>query len=103
MIARIWRGQTRPEDAEAYLEVLKRTGVPDYQRTSGNRGVIVLRRVSDRGAEFLLLTLWDDWPAIIEFAGDEFDLARYHAEDEDYLTDRPERVDHYDVVFQDLE
>ena len=44
MITRIWRGITRKELADEYLAYLQETGLRDYSKTRGNRGVMVLRR-----------------------------------------------------------
>lgn len=44
MIARIWHGMTPATKAEAYLDFLNQSGVPDYQATPGNRGVPLSRR-----------------------------------------------------------
>ena len=38
MIARIWRGAVRAEDAPAYAEYVQQTGIEAYQHTPGNRG-----------------------------------------------------------------
>jgi len=96
-IARIWRGETRAADADAYLEVLRRTGVADYRAVEGNRGVLVLRRLQGDRAEFLLLTLWDSREAIARFAGDDIDRARYYPEDQQYLLGFAPTVEHYAV------
>ena len=54
MIARIWRGATRAEDAEGYVGYLEGTGLREYRETPGNLGAWVLwRRVGER-AEFVL-------------------------------------------------
>ena len=45
MIARIWRGITLADKADAYLEYLRETGLRDYAGTAGNRGVKVLKRI----------------------------------------------------------
>jgi hypothetical protein len=38
MIARIWRGAVRAQDAPAYAEYVQRTGIEGYRRVPGNRG-----------------------------------------------------------------
>jgi heme-degrading monooxygenase HmoA len=101
-IARIWRGETRAADADAYLEVLERTGVADYRAVEGNRGVLVLRRLQGDRAEFLLLTLWDSREAIVRFAGDDIERARYYPEDEQYLLAFAPTVDHYIALASEL-
>jgi heme-degrading monooxygenase HmoA len=99
MIARTWQGATKAEDADAYLEYLHQTGLPEYQRTEGNRGVFALRRITNDRAEFLLVTLWESEEAIRRFAGDRPENAVFYPEDERFLIERGERVSHYEVVY----
>ena len=100
MIARSWSGITRAEDADVYLEYLHATGFPEYRATPGNRGVLALRRIAGDRAEFLLLTLWESEEAIRRFAGDDIGRAVFYPEDERYLIERGDRVEHYEVVYQ---
>ena len=39
MIARLWHGRIRSGDAERYYRYIENTGLRDYARTQGNRGV----------------------------------------------------------------
>jgi heme-degrading monooxygenase HmoA len=103
MIARSWKGATRAEDADAYLGYLHATGLAEYRAAPGNRGVLALRRVADGRAEFLLITLWDSEEAIRGFAGDDIERAVFYPEDERYLIERGERVEHHEVVYQSEE
>jgi heme-degrading monooxygenase HmoA len=98
MIARIWHGVTPVEKADAYLNFLNRTGVPDYQATPGNRGVYVLRKLEEGRAHFLTLTFWDSLESIAGFAGAEIGQARYYPEDKDYLLEFEPTVTHYEVL-----
>ena len=98
MIARIWTGRTRAEDADVYHEYLLATGVRDYAATPGNRGVHVLRRIDGDVAEFTILTFWDTWEAITAFAGPNPDIAVYYPEDDRYLLSKEPRVKHYEVL-----
>lgn len=99
MIARTWAGATRAADAGAYLDYLHATGLAEYRATSGNRGVLALRRIEGERAEFLLLTLWDSEEAIRRFAGNDIARAVFYPEDERFLVRRDEDVNHYEVVF----
>jgi heme-degrading monooxygenase HmoA len=99
MIARTWRGATRAEDADSYLDYLHRTGLAEYQKVVGNRGVLALRRVADEQAEFLLVSLWDSEQAIRRFAGPDIEKAVFYPEDERFLISRDDHVTHYEVVF----
>jgi heme-degrading monooxygenase HmoA len=97
MIARMWHGRTRAADADAYLEYLHQTGIPDYRGTPGNRGAWVLRRVEDEVAHFVTLTFWESREAIRAFAGQDINLARYYPEDKKYLLEFEPAVTHYEV------
>jgi len=96
--ARIWRGATPESKADAYFEYLKRTGVPAYRATKGNRGVFVFRRTKGKRAEFLIVTLWDSFDAIRRFAGLNPERPVYYPEDKDFLLRLERTVDHYDVL-----
>lgn len=99
MIARLWRGETRAEDADAYLAYLQETGLPAYVATPGNRGVRVLRRLRGDRAEFLLVSSWDSLDAIRAFAGPDVETAVYYPEDDAFLLGREPTVAHFEVVW----
>lgn len=98
MIARTWHGRVPAEKADAYYAYLRRTGLTDYAAAPGNRGVTVLRQTDGAVTHFLLLTLWDSIEAIQGFAGQEYELAQYYPEDDDYLLEREPFVTHYEVL-----
>ncbi len=98
MIARIWRGETPESKADQYFDFLKATGIKDYQKTKGNLGVLVLRRIREGHAEFFLLSLWESWDAIREFAGNDVQKAFYYPEDPEYLLSMEPEVEHYEVL-----
>ena len=98
MIARIWKGETPESKADQYFDFLKVTGIKDYQETKGNQGVLVLRRIREGRAEFLLLSLWESWDAIREFAGNDVEKAFYYPEDPEYLVSMEPKVEHYEVL-----
>jgi heme-degrading monooxygenase HmoA len=100
MIVRAWRGATRAEDGDAYLEVLRRTGFAEYRATPGNRGVLALWRAANGRAEFLLLTLWESEEAIRRFAGDDPGRAVFYPEDERFLVERGETVEHFTIAHE---
>jgi heme-degrading monooxygenase HmoA len=99
MIARTWRGATAAHDADAYLDYLHQTGLAEYRKVDGNRGVLALRRLVEDRAEFLLVSLWDSEESIRQFAGDEIEKAVFYPEDERFLVDRDNHVVHYEVAF----
>jgi heme-degrading monooxygenase HmoA len=101
MIARTWRGTTRAEDAQTYVEYLNRTGFREFRETPGNLGALALRRVADGRAVFLIISLWESEDAIRRFAGDDVERAVFYPEDDRFLIERGERVEHYEVVHRD--
>ena len=98
MIARIWRGITLAGKADDYLDYLRETGVRDYARTAGNRGVKVLKRIQGEHCEIMLVSLWDSMDAVRAFAGENPDRSVYYPEDEQYLLEMEPLVRHYEVV-----
>lgn len=100
-VARSWRGATRLEDREKYLDYLQATGLKSYRETAGNLGVIALRRDRYDKTEFLLISFWENDTAIREFAGEPIDRAVFYPEDDRFLVERENHVHHYEVVFRD--
>jgi len=98
MIARTWHGRVRAAQTDDYYAFLVRTGLADYQATPGNRGVLVQQWTEGDVSHFLLTTLWDSIEAIKRFAGEEYALARYYPEDDDFLLEREPGVTHTAVL-----
>lgn len=99
MIARTWHGVVPAGKADDYHRYLLETGVVDYQRTPGNRGVYIFRRLEGDEGHFLLLTLWDSLDAIRAFAGPDVERAKYYPEDEAFLLELEPTVTHYEVLY----
>ena len=97
MIARIWRGAVRAEDAAEYAAYVEETGITGYKRTPGNRGAWLLRRVDGDRAEFVTLSFWDSREAIEGFAGQDIEKAVFYPEDDRFLVERDLQVTHYEV------
>lgn len=98
MIARLWKGRVKLEDAEEYRAYQQDVGPSGYERIPGNRGIYVLGRVIGDEYEIAMLTFWDSIDSVRHFAGDPVDRAKYYDRDFDYLIDPPETVDHYEIV-----
>jgi heme-degrading monooxygenase HmoA len=97
VIARVWRGWTSREDADAYVDYLRATGVKEARELPGNRGFSILRRLEEDRVEFVTVILWESLDAIRAFAGDDIEHAVFFPEDERYLVDRELTVSHYEV------
>ncbi len=97
MIARIWRGATRLEDAGPYLDYLSATGLREYRATPGNQGAWAFWRERDGVAEFITLSFWESAEAIRGFAGPDIERAVFYPADDDFLVERELTVEHYEV------
>jgi heme-degrading monooxygenase HmoA len=97
MIARLWRGVVRAEDADEYAAYVQDTGIEGYKQTPGNQGAWLLRRPDGDREEIVTLSFWDSVQAIEAFAGQDIDRAVYYPEDERYLLERDPHVLHYQV------
>jgi heme-degrading monooxygenase HmoA len=97
MIARIWRGWTRPEDTEAYATYIRATGIAEYEATPGNQGAYLISRPDGDRTEFLTVSFWNTYDAIAAFAGSDIEQAVFYPEDDRYLVDRETIVRHFTV------
>ena len=97
VIARTWRGWTRTEDADAYVEYIEQTGMAAYRATPGNRGAWILRHADGDRTEFVTLSFWDSLDAVRAFAGDDVERAVFYDEDDRFLVDRETRVVHWQI------
>jgi heme-degrading monooxygenase HmoA len=97
-IARIWRGVVPVEKGEAYSRYLRDFGFRDYQASTGNRGVQLLRRTDAAQAHFLLVSFWSSRQAIAAYAGADMERAHYYPYDLECLVNPARTVEHYEVL-----
>jgi len=98
MIARVWRGWTKREDAAAYAEYVRSTGLAGYRQTPGNRGAYILQRDEGERTEIVTLSFWDSLEAVKGFAGDDVERAVFYPDDDRYLVARELTVTHFTVT-----
>ena len=100
MIARVWRGETTIENADAYRRHFVESVRPALTSVPGHRGALLLRRETDGDSrtEFLAITLWDSMRAVRAFAGPDPDRAIVEPAARAVLADYDASVRHYDVV-----
>lgn len=96
-ITRIWHGITKAEHADEYLEYVEATGIIDYRNVPGNLSTKILRRVVGEVCHFYTVTEWDSYASIQEFAGKDYEKARYYKEDKQYLLEFEENVRHFET------
>jgi len=94
MITRIWHGRTKTADAKEYREFVIKTGVADYKSVKGNCGVQIWQREEGDETHIYTVSWWDNYESIKQFAGEDFEKAKYYEEDKKYLLEFEEKVMH---------
>jgi len=98
MIARIWHGSTKPENADAYESMLKPELLPGLSQVAGFRGSYLLRRPNGGEVEFITIILWESLEALKAFAGPEYEVSIIPEGRRRYLCRHDDRAAHYEVV-----
>jgi len=99
MIARVWHGYTKPEDADAYEKMLKPELLPGISKKAGYRGSYLLRRELGADVEFITILLWDSLADLRAAAGhDDYETAIIPEERRRYLERFDAKAAHYDVA-----
>jgi antibiotic biosynthesis monooxygenase (ABM) superfamily enzyme len=99
VISRIWHGWTKPENADAYEELLKQeifTGIAD-RRISGYLGIQLLRRDLGGEVEFVTIMRFGTLEAVRAFAGDDYERAVVPPKARKLLSRFDELSQHYEV------
>ena len=99
MIIRLWHGRTTTSDYDAYTAFMRERAVPDYRSVDGNLACYFLRRLDDDAAHFLLITHWESMEAVKAFAGPNPEIAKYYPEDDDFLLEKEETSQLYEVFY----
>jgi hypothetical protein len=95
-VARIWRGRTRPESADAYAAYLAEVGIPPLVETA--LAVQLLREDRDAESEFVTISWWESVEAMSRFAGPDPTRIHHLPRDAELLIELPDRVQVLQVV-----
>jgi hypothetical protein len=99
MIARVWRGWTKPHDADAYAGFLSVQLFPAVAaRVDGFRGADVMRRPDGFEVEFLVITFFASLEDVRGFAGHRIEVPVIEPEAARLLVRGDDRVVHYVLV-----
>jgi heme-degrading monooxygenase HmoA len=98
VIARVWRGYTKPEHADAYESMLKPELLPGLAQVAGYKGSYLLRRTAGDEVEFVTIILWESLDAVRAIGGPDFEKAVIPEKRRQYLCRYDERAAHYDVA-----
>ena len=100
MIARIWHGWTKPENADAYERLLKEEIFPGIaaKDVAGYRGIQLLRRpLGGEEVEFVTIMRFDSWDAVKRFSGEDYERAYVPPKAREVLARFDERSQHYEI------
>ena len=100
VIARIWHGWTKPENAKAYEDMLRDEIFPSIaaRNISGYRGAeLFINRDTDE-VQFVTLLRFDSMEAVKEFAGADEGKPVIYPKAEALLTRTDQRSRHYRIA-----
>lgn len=95
-IARIWRGRTRRDIADAYEPYLRAEGIPPLEKTA--LGVQLLREDRDAETWFTTISYWADMQAMTAFTKGEPTKVHHLDHDPEFLIELPERIDIHRIL-----
>ena len=97
MIARIWHGYTKPEDADGYEAMLKPQLLPGIDKIPGYKGGIVLRRTLGDEVEFITIMVWESIEMLEAVAGPNYAIAIIPEDRLKYLCRYDKQSAHYEI------
>lgn len=102
MIARIWRGWTTAENADAYRRIVSQEVLPGIaaRNLDGYHGAYLLRRRLEDEVEFATIMLFDTLEQVRAFAGEDYQAAYVPPQARAVLARFDERSAHYDTLLQ---
>jgi heme-degrading monooxygenase HmoA len=102
VIARIWRGWTTPENADAYQRIVSQEVLPGIaaRNLDGYHGAYLLRRELDGEVEFATIMLFDSLEQVRAFAGEDYETAYVPPRARAVLARFDERSAHYDTLLR---
>jgi hypothetical protein len=100
MIARIWHGYTKFEDADTYENLLKTEVFPSIERKKikGYKKISLLKRILDKEAEFITIMLFDDIKSVKQFVGEDYEKSYVPEKARVILTRHDERSQHFEII-----
>lgn len=97
MIARMWHGWTKPQNADAYEDLLRDEMFPSMRRIQGFEGAYLMRRAAGEEVEFVTVTLFTSLDAVRRFAGDDYETAVLHPQAVGLLSRYDPKSVHYEI------
>ncbi len=99
MIARLWRGWTSIENADAYERLLREQVFPNLQQIDGYQGGYILRQEDTNEVEFVIMNLFDSLESVRAFAGPDYMVPVFEPEARQLLSKVEPLAHHYEVAY----
>ena len=97
MIARVWKGWTKTDDADAYEKLLREVVYPGLQAIKGYLGGYILRHDGKNETEFVAVNFFESLDAVKAFAGPDYDVPVFEPEARRLLSKVEPIARHYEV------
>lgn len=97
MIARVWRGWAKNENADAYEELLREVVYPGLQKINGYCGGYIFRKSAGEETEFVTVNLFQSLEAVKAFAGANYEIPVFEPEARRLLSKVEPIACHYEV------
>jgi hypothetical protein len=102
-IARVWRGWTKPENAEAFESFLKEQVFPGFGKNlEGYHGAQLLKRILPDQVEFTTIMWFDSIESVRLFAGEDYETAHIDPNVQKLLWKYDTRSLHSEVCFSSI-
>lgn len=99
MIARVWRGWAKPEQASGYEQHFATSVQAELRAVPGFVAAQLLRRRVGEEVELTAITTWESMAAIHGFAGEDVARAVVAPEAQRLLSRYEDRVTHFEVAY----
>ncbi len=99
MIARHWTGLAKKERADDYIAHLQNDTFKQLLNIDGFLKASILRRETEEGVEFLIITEWETFDAIKQFAGTNYETAVVPEIAQRMMIRYDEKVKHYEIKY----
>ncbi len=97
MIARVWRGWTKNENADAYEKLLREVVYPGLRGIEGYRGGYIFRQNAKDETEFVTVNFFGSLEAVKAFAGADYETPVFEPEARRLLSRIEPTARHYEV------
>ena len=102
-IARVWRGYTKPDDAEKFERFLEKEVFPGFEsKLDGYRGGQLLKRTLHDEVEFTTIMWFDSIDSIRRFAGADYQTAHIDPNVQGLLTRYDMKSLHSEVCYSSI-